>query len=276
MGTRVRYFIAGLLLIISLAILLWGIWPTGMQTRQSSVSPAEMALSTRAAAARTATPKVTQPLAEPGQPPVARPTQPMKPEPTPVEQAIPVGQVMEQRLLYLEWPANLRLGDAGLIRMELLIDENGQLSLSTEGGQAVIEPVQIPDLYDTHTIIAQARLDMAGVEYRPQGEISQAMLPGQGVKFLWSVRPAEAGAYSGTVWLHLRLIPQDGSPERRIVLTAQIISLRSIDLLGMQGATARIVGSLGSVFGVASGADVVLKWGEKWARRKRRRPAKRR
>ena len=111
--------------------------------------------------------------------------------------------------------------------MSLEIDESGQLTPTAwvDGNQVLVDPVQIPNLYETHRIVAESRLDIAGLDYTPMGDLSEALLPGKPVTFLWSIRPNAVGRYRGTVWLHLRFIPLDGSAETRSVLSAQLIEI---------------------------------------------------
>jgi hypothetical protein len=177
--------------------------------------------------------------------------------PTPVSPAVP-----ENRFLVLEWPKKIRVGDSEIIRLALEMDSEGNMTptASVEGSQIFSEPVQIPNLYDSHYVIAEARLDMAGLEYLPSGVISEALQPGQPVIFIWSVRPREIGAYKGTVWLHLRYVPKAGGPESRKVLTAQLIEVQGVNFFGLGGTAARVLGSVGVVIGSILGLDNLLSW----------------
>ena len=178
-------------------------------------------------------------------------------QPTQVSPAIP-----EKRRLVLEWPRKIRVGDSEIIRLILEMDLNGNLTPTAiiEGNQVYSEPVQIPNLYDTHYVIAEARLDMAGLEYLPSGVISEGLQPGQSVIFIWSVRPREIGSYKGTVWLHLRFVPKTDGPETRKVLTAQLIEVEGVNFLGLGGTAARVLGSVGVVIGSILGLDNLLSW----------------
>lgn len=228
------------MLLISLAIFVWGVWPFARQLREVGLASGDMPLA---------------PVATAG------PTQ----EPTLIPTTTPGGEtpvIPEQRLLALEFPAQLRNGDSGLIMLTLEMDTQGQLtaSVQAEGEQTHVEPIEIPNVYDTHLVIAEARLDLAGFDYRPEGEVSEALLPGKPVKFIWSIRPADVGNYYGTVWLHLRFMPLAGGPETRSVLSAQRVTIEVVSLLGLKGSTARVLGSVGVVLGSILGLDGVLEW----------------
>ncbi len=146
-------------------------------------------------------------------------------------------QVILGRLtIQLETPQYLRLGDAGLFRLSLLLEENsgapGEPSLPGSSGlpAEMFSPTKL-------TMIAEARLDLAGVEVRPDQEISEPLFPGKPLTFYWSVRATQAGEYHGVAWLHLRLIT-DGE-ETRLPLSAQEVRLQVRTLWGLSAHTAR-------------------------------------
>ncbi|NOY98114.1 MAG: hypothetical protein GXP40_02780 [Chloroflexi bacterium] len=173
--------------------------------------------------------------------------------------------IPEQRRLTLEWPPTIRAGDADVIRLTLEVDEMGNLTPTAEiEGHAISgETVSIPNLYETHNVIAEARLDMAGVIVTPAGQVSEPLLPGKPVTFYWSVRPAEMGRYRGTVWLYLRFIPKEGGEEMRRTLSAQVIEIQAVTLFGLTAGPARFAGTVGSFVGAVLGfpfIDDVFRW----------------
>ncbi|MBT3337537.1 MAG: hypothetical protein HN855_11590 [Anaerolineae bacterium] len=179
--------------------------------------------------------------------------------------ATPVPRIPEQRRLTLEFPPKIRAGDSDIIRLTLEIDEMGNIAPTAEieGNTVVGEVIEIPNLYDTHTIIAQSRLDMAGVQVIPEEMISQPLLPGKSVTFLWSIRPSEAGKYRGTVWFYLRFIPNDGSPETTRTISAQFVEVNATTFFGVKAVPARWLGAIGSFISGVLGMpliDEVLKW----------------
>lgn len=189
-------------------------------------------------------------------PPIATPSLAPTPETTPLP-AVP-----EERLMVLEWPPKIRVGDSDLIILTLELDEEGNLSATAqfEDHQVRSSQVQIPNLYDTHNVVAQARLDMAGVEFSPQGEISEPMRPGVPVKFTWSVLPRQVGSYRGTLWLHLQFIPLDGGESSRQALSAQVIDIEAVNLFGVGGVPARFIGAVGTVVGALLSMDKIGGW----------------
>ena len=177
----------------------------------------------------------------------------------------PAPAIPEARRLTLEYPPRIRVGDSDIIRLTLEVDTLGNVTPTAEIGGHVItgQTVQIPNVYDTHSVIAEARLDLAGAEVRPSENVSEPLLPGQSVSFFWSVRPGSAGTYRGTAWLFLHFIDKVTKEESRKALTAQPVQISATDLFGLDGSFARLAGGLGSVVGGVLGfpfVDEVLKW----------------
>ncbi len=186
----------------------------------------------------------------------------------------PQPAIPESRRLTLEFPPVIRTGDSARIRLQLEVDAQGNLTPTAvvEGNVVTGEVVQIPNLYETHNVIAEANLDMAGVQVQPPGIISEPLSQGQSVTFYWSLRPAESGKYEGTVWLHLRFVPKGGGEESRIPVSAQFLEIESKSFLGfLNGGTARGIGALGSIVGSVLGfpfVDDLVKW--LWGKIKRK------
>lgn len=177
----------------------------------------------------------------------------------------PAAVIPETRRLTLEYPPQIRSGDSDVIRLTLEVDTLGNVTPTAEiQGHAVTgQTVEIPNLYDTHSVIAEARLDLAGVEVRPSEDVSEPLMPGESVSFFWSVHPTSTGTYRGTVWLFLHFIDKTTKEESRKALSAQTVQIASTDFLGLNGSVARITGGLGSVVGAVLGlpfADEILKW----------------
>jgi hypothetical protein len=146
------------------------------------------------------------------------------------------------------------------IRLTLVVDAQERLSSGENVANASVKSLlqQVLDIYDTHRVLAEARLELAGVRFIPTGEINVALLPGRPAAFLWSVSPDQPGIYGGTVWLHLRFIPLEGGEELRSVLTAQPVEIEATSLLGMSGSAARLLGGLGTAFCLALGLNSIM------------------
>jgi hypothetical protein len=221
-------------------------------------------LGTGGSAPEGAAPEMTAPAAagEPEEPAAEEPPPPpvFIPTPTLAVQVQPQPAINESRRLTLEFPPVMRTGDSTRIRLQLEVDDRGNITPTAvvEGNVVSGEVVEIPNLYETHNVIAEARLDMAGMEVQPSGTISEPLSQGQAVTFYWSVRPNDSGNYEGTAWLHLRFVPKNGGEVTRIPVSVQFLEIEARSFLGfLNGGAARGIGALGSVIGSVLGFPFV-------------------
>jgi hypothetical protein len=161
----------------------------------------------------------------------------------------------EQRRLTLEFPPQIRAGDSDRVRLTLEVDDLGNLAPTAEvaGNVVVGEVVEIPNLYETHSVIAEAQFDITGLQVSPSGTVSQPLAPGQSVTFYWSILPEGVGIYRGTVWLHLRFVDQSTGEERRRAVSASLVEIEAVNFLGFSGSLARSFGVVGSIAGTIIG-----------------------
>lgn len=194
--------------------------------------------------------------------------EPADPEPTaPLPSVLPTSvlpemtvqpALPERRRLTLEFPSQMRAGDSELVRLTLEVDDLGNLTPTAQIGGNVVsgEVVEIPNLYESHHVIAEARFDLAGMEIRPAELVSEALAPGNSVTFYWSIRPQDAraaGVYRGTIWLYLRFVDKQNGGESRKTVSAQIVEIETVNFLGLSGEFARTTGVIGSVVGTIIG-----------------------
>jgi hypothetical protein len=134
--------------------------------------------------------------------------------------------------------------------------------------------IEIPNLYETHHVVAEARFDIAGMEIRPTELISAPLARGQTAVFYWSIRAAEVGVYHGTVWLHLRYVDKSNGEESRKTVSAQIVEIEAVNLLGLSTNLVRAAGLLGSVVGTVIGfpffEDIFKLVLGRWKKRRKR------
>jgi len=199
------------------------------------------------------------------------PTQVSPSESTELPEVIPPPAIPEMRMLTLEFPPTIRAGDSDIVRLTLEINDNGNITptASVAGNQTVGQVVTIPNLYETHNVLAEARLDMAGMDIRPNDVITETLLPNQKVTFYWSLLPAEVGKYKGTVWFFLRFVPKAAGVESRQALSAQVIEIESTSLFGLRAAPARWLGVAGTFISSILGfpfLESILKALWKWVR----------
>ena len=255
---RARRAIGILILLISLVILLWGIWPQATLVRTSPVEITFQALPS---------PNVTLGFSVMERPEIDNkmiaavyPSSPISSLSLLMENPLAASfrqQYSENRVLVLEWPPRLRVGDAGFLRTKLITDLPGGPSLSYDEGENVPgNPANdFADSPSVDTVFIEASLDMPGLQVTPVGEISGSLHPDQPVMFVWNIHSPKAGTYQGTIWLHVRLVPPEGGSGIRKVLSAPRVEIQTVDFLGLNGAAARILGSVGVIMGSILGLD---------------------
>ena len=206
---------------------------------------------------------LSQPLAS-SAPPQATAPEPGDTEATPFPGVAPTSlapditpqpALPERRYLTLEFPPEIRAGDSDVIRLTLEADDLGNLTSTAEIGGNVVtgEVVEIPNLYESHHVIAEARFDIAGMEVRPAELISEPLAQGNSATFNWSIRPPEVGVYRSTIWLYLRFVDKQSNEESQKTISAQIVEIEAVNFLGLSGEFARATGVLGSIVGTILG-----------------------
>jgi hypothetical protein len=168
----------------------------------------------------------------------------------------------EQRLITLEWPTGIRVGDSDVVRLKLELDETGEITPTAffEDHEVQAELVEIENLYDTHVIRVEARLDILGLGLSPTGITDRRLLPGEPVEFSWSLRPEAPGTYRGTVWLWVRYLPLDGGEQIEKTLFSKPLEIEGQNLLGLGGQAARLLGLIGTGITSLFGLDDILAW----------------
>ena len=167
-----------------------------------------------------------------------------------VQPAIP-----ERRRITLEFPPRIRAGDSDVIRLTLEVDDLGNLTPTAEfeGNVVTGEVIEIPNLYETHQVIAEARFDIAGLRVSPPNLVSQPLAQGQSITFHWSILPEGVGIYRGTIWLYLRFVDKVSGEESQKTVSAQIVEIEAVNFLGLSGSLARTFGVVGSIVGTVLG-----------------------
>lgn len=165
--------------------------------------------------------------------------------------AVPQPAVPERRRLTIEYPPRIRAGDSDVVRLTLEVDQNGNITPTAVVAGNVItdETIEIPNLYETHHVIAEARFDVAGLQVSPPDLTSQTLEPGQTVRFFWSIRPEQPGTYRGTAWLYLRFVDKVSGEESQRAVSAQIVEIEAVNLFGIPANVVRVAGGAGSVIG---------------------------
>ncbi len=160
--------------------------------------------------------------------------------------------IPETRRLTLEFPSKMRAGVEGdVVRLTLEVDDLGNITPTAQfqGNVVVGQTIEIPDLYETHNVTAEAELDLAGMTVQPSGATFEPLTRGESATFYWSIKPEETGKYRGTVWLHLNFKDKSTGEESRIAVSAQTVEIEAVDFFGLSVNLARTSGVVGSFVG---------------------------
>jgi len=206
----------------------------------------------------TVAPALTQP---PAQQPTATPhpagletpfpTRPVvQPAASPTPGAVPT-EIVEARLVELEWPASMRLGDSDLVRLSLVPSTEGYIvQPDFPEHQTYTQTLQVrrPTGYELSGI---ARLEGVGFRISPQGDQERLLPIGEKVTWQWSLSPLSPGQQRLFVTLWLRWTPQQGiaGQLRETEIYARGLEVQVRSFFGMTRQQAMTGGVFGLVFG---------------------------
>ena len=183
--------------------------------------------------------------------------------------AVPAPAITEPRAVELEWPATVRLGNSDLIRLALVYRPEGYLTPTAEiGGHTTSgTPVDIPNLYDTHTVQAVARLASVGFEIDRPDDWGQTLRPGETLRWQWTIAPKQTGEQFVTLVLALRFTPKAGGETLEREILNRALRINAATVLGFSAPVAGWFGGAGALVGAVLGfpfMDKIFEWG--WAR----------
>ena len=164
--------------------------------------------------------------------------------------------------LTLLFPPKIRVGEAGVVRLTLDVDALKDILVRSAG-------TGLSTIYETHHVIPEARFDLPGIRVQPSESISAPVSQGQTAVFYWTLRPGEADSYRGTVWLYLRLVDKLTGEETRETVSAQIVEIESVKLLGFDLYRVRIIGLTGFVIGLFLSLPILVSRSAEFFQKKR-------
>lgn len=217
MKLDVRRFVAAFLLLLSLLMMVWSLWPASSQMRTLIFNPQDLQLN--AASFGEKDPKT----------------------------------ILETRKLILTWPESVRSGEVVQAEAAFLPIESGDANGLNSGASAMWA-----DVFETYHVLVEGRLELPGLVFSPDGQISQALQANEPVKFIWNLRAEQATVYKGTLWVYLRFISKATGQELKQVLTAQLLDFKCVDFLGLDYLSTRLIGSLGLAIGLVLSFDRIF------------------
>ncbi|MGH2523963.1 MAG: hypothetical protein ACRDH2_15765, partial [Anaerolineales bacterium] len=157
----------------------------------------------------------------------------------------------EERVVELEWPPQMRLGDSDLIRLSLIPFKDGYLVTTEFADHQTVTstvPVARSGGYD---LSAVARLDATGFVFSPPGEQALGLPPEEPATWRWTLTPRTAGQHRLSIALRLRWTPQPGNPNplRETQIYSKGLEVRVTSFFGLTTRQAAFTGLVGLAFG---------------------------
>ena len=222
----VRYqFLIGISLItISASMLFWGLLPPKMIVQVSRLTRADIAFEHDDG--------INQPIEDDDT------SASSDPKNLPAEQVI--GRIQ------MEWPESIRVGD--LVEMRLIFLPESEQINSEDTPKA--DPINMVEQESSLESILSARLELAGIAQKPSGVISQQLSLDHPVTFLWRLRAAQSGAFSGNMWLTaVPILSLNIESAHRVILNRPVI-LTARRFMGLSGVESRVFGVLCAFVGL--------------------------
>ncbi len=190
--------------------------------------------------------------------PTAYPTTAQLPSPTQAEvPSVPtVPELREERMLEVEWPPRMRLGDSDTLRLSLLPSQEGYVVSAEFEEHAVQNSAVTVARLAGYSLWASARVDAAGFLLSPVGDQLRDLPAGSPVTWRWTLTPRSAGRQRVSLVLLLRWIPLDAQPgpvrEREVYSRSLTVDVSSfLGLTVQQAAVAGFAGlGLGGAFSI--------------------------
>jgi len=157
-----------------------------------------------------------------------------------------------KRQVRLEWPSSMRIGDEGKILLDFEYLEEGSSTSVLEAG--------FYDMYDSYNIMAESKLEAAGIKIEPANPTRVSILPGQSVHLEWLINSEQAGTYRGKVWLSLRFLPLDGKTPVQVPVYINEVELKVTSLMGLSVSMARFVGGVGVLLSLVLVFNDMIQW----------------
>jgi hypothetical protein len=167
--------------------------------------------------------------------------------------------ISEARVVELEWPQRIRLGDSESVRLALIPSTEGY-TVTTEfpDNTTITQTVNVPrpSGYD---LFGVAQLSGVEFEIAPVEAQVHALPPGEPVTWRWTLTPKTAGQHRLNVNLFLRWVPTGATgAARETQLYSRSVSVQVTSFLGLTGMQAMLVGVFGLMIGGALSATALV------------------
>ena len=219
---RTRKWLGSIIWILSLILLLWAQWPIKSETRDIIFRSGELQIqapSLDGAVRNTIEGSLGVPLA-----------------------------FQDARKVTLEWTPVIRKGD----HSQIIISFSGDNASLIEDDN-VNSPENLPrfeNLYHVYTVNAEARVELSGINEKPDGIAGIVLPEGQNIEFIWEIIPNDDGLFNGIAWLYLQFFPIKEGVFVEQAISAQSFEVKVISFLGLNSNYWRVISVLGIIIGI--------------------------
>lgn len=142
----------------------------------------------------------------------------------------------EHYQIKLDWPVRMYSGKKETITLNLEaygreINPGGAIEPGNIDGEWSDERSDM--IYESYNLVAEARIDLPGIEIIPKGEISQPLPLGKSLNFQWRISSDHDGIYPGMFWFYINIVQKQGGAHERRALLAYPIKVTSYSFLGL-------------------------------------------
>jgi hypothetical protein len=155
-------------------------------------------------------------------------------------------ELVEARVIEVEWPTRVRLGDSESVRVTLIPYTTGYLvTTEIEGNTTITQSVNVarPEGYE---LFGVARLEGVGFDLAPDGERVNPLPAGESVTWRWTLTPRSPGQHRLTLNLLLRW---QGPQPREAQLYSRTLTVEVMSFLGLSTRMTMWLGVLGLMVG---------------------------
>jgi hypothetical protein len=167
--------------------------------------------------------------------------------------ATTAAEVSEERILEVEWPPRMRLGDSDTLRLSLIPSREGYTVTAEFEEHVAQESAVTVARMAGYMLKASARVDATGFLLSPAGEQERELPAGEPVTWRWTLTPRSAGRQRVAIVLLLRWEPLAGQsgPARERELYSRPLTVEVTSFLGLTARQAALAGLAGLGFGGA-------------------------
>lgn len=122
----------------------------------------------------------------------------------------------EGRLIELEWPDEMHLGESDIIRLSLIPTQDGYVVETEFPEHTLVTQPAVIEYRAGYSLLVRARLDAVTFDVSPSSEQALSLEPGHPITFRWSLTPHHAGQQRLSLNLWLEWHPLDGNPNHTV------------------------------------------------------------